>query len=206
MMTPMDMPPKPVESAPALDFTQLTDRLNLFQDFLLHTVVPWLVLMIFVVALVKFSWQPLLLWHYRRVAQRRGYQREEARIWAHLRAFWLVARRHKIGVNDPHHTPNPRLTGEEARKDKPSFFTAKAVGEPGHHPEGVALVIKPAYGQKVSDLAEQIEVYVALEIRERFSSILQGEEVIIEEKPGRVLLIVQTQIPGQQQPAISLLD
>lgn len=206
MMTPMEMPPKPVESAPALDFTPLTDRLHLFQDFLLHTVVPWLVLMIFVVVLVKLSWQPLLLWHYRRVAQRRGYQREETRLWAYLRGFGLVARRHKLGCPDPHHTPDPSLTGEDARRDQPSFKFARRAGAPARHPRGISLAITPAYGQSVHDLATQIEVLAAPEIRERFSSILHGEEVIIEEKPGRVLLIVQTQIPGQQQPAISLLD
>lgn len=195
---------------PALDLTTITERLNLLndllQDYLVHTVLPWAVAILVVALIIAFGWRPLLMLYYRRVAQRRGYQREEARLWAYLRGFGIVARRHKIGRPDPHHTPDPSLTGEDARRDQPAFKFARRAGAPARHPRGISLAITPAYGQSVHDLATQIEVLAAPEIRQKFSSLLQGEEVIIEEKPGRVVLIVQTQIPGQQQPAISLLD
>ncbi|MBK4174627.1 hypothetical protein GWO60_08920 [Corynebacterium macginleyi] len=195
-----------VGSAPTLDFSPIIEPLQLLQGFLVRTAAPCLVLVVVLVVLVELSWRPLLLLHYRRVAERQGYQRDESGIWAYLRGFRLVARRHKLGVSDPRHTPNPGLTGEDARKDKPRFLFAERVGKPQRHDRGIALAVKPAYGQSVRDLASQLGVRVAPEIRQKFAPVLQGEEVIIEENSGRVLLIVQTMIPGQQQPSTSLLD
>ncbi|ERS50847.1 hypothetical protein HMPREF1257_01671 [Corynebacterium sp. KPL1814] len=179
------------------------------QDFLANTdfyrmawapfMTSWFITIIVVTMLAALGWRLTKYSLARLLVSSVPASKAEHRILTRLQLFGDTARRHKLGIPDPHHEP----TEDDP---KPKYLLARRGGKPFMEPEGPGVLINPAYGQHADDLADQIETRWLPELRRRFHRDLVGGMLTATPEPGAVRVIAHTRTPGEADVDPHILD